>query len=143
MEVVGLVLGGIPLAIAALKCYKTGKRLTDLVRNRKRHIEALIRALEGYNGYLELLVDWLLRSVNIYVDVRDHDISYLLQNPETVKKMREFLGPRPSSAFQNAIYDGQQAVIKIVINIGDFLPGNQVVTAYKSKVNSLLMIQLI
>ena len=131
MEAVGLVFGVIPLAIVALKCFKTGKRLTSMLRNRKRHIETLIRALETYNGYLELLLEWLLRSVDIYDETkhRTHrDISFLLQNPETIEKMREVLGSNPSSAFGNAIGNGQRAVETIMKNIDDLLPGDQEVS---------------
>ena len=144
MEVAGLVLGGIPLAIAALKCFKTGKRLSDLIRNRKRHIETLIRALEGYNGYLELLLEWLLKSVDMdmYAEGKYHaqsNISYLMQNAETIERMREFLGPKPLSASQGAINNGQEAVVKIATSIDNLLPGNQVRAASKMKAKKLLM----
>ena len=93
MEAAGLAVGVVPLAIAALKCYKIGKQLTDVVRNRKRNIQALIRALESYNLYLELLLVWLLKSVNVYDETELHapsQITFLMRNPETIEKMREF-----------------------------------------------------
>lgn len=141
MEAAGLAVGVVPLAIAALKCYKTGKQLTDVVRNRKRNIQALIRALESYHLYLELLLVWLLKSVNVYDETELHapsQITSLMQNPETIEKMREFLGADPSPAFQTAIENGQRAVEKIVRNIDRLLPGNQVcVYLFEMKANEV------
>ena len=47
MEVAGVVLAVVPIIIEGLKAYKQGKSLTDRVRNRKRHVAELIRALNG------------------------------------------------------------------------------------------------
>lgn len=103
----------------------------------------MIRALESYNFYLELLLVWLLKSVNIYNETEPYapsQIRSLMQNPETIEKMREFLGADPSPAFQNAIENGQQAVEKIVKNIERLLPGNQVcVYCFKMKANEVLI----
>lgn len=130
MEVAGLVLGAIPLAITALKCYKTGRRLIDLMRNRKRHIEALIRALESYENYLKLILEWLLKSAKVYDEMnfqtQSHAAMLVLRDPIIVEKMKECLGPNYLPAFQDAIENGQQVVEKIVMNINDLLPGSQV-----------------
>jgi len=83
MEVAGLVLGVVPLAITALQCYKTGGELTDLIRNRRRHIEKLIRALHGHVAVLTLSLIWLLKEVNIYeADHTEEDIPHLVQDVE-------------------------------------------------------------
>lgn len=126
MEAAGLVVGVVPLVIAALKCFKTGKQLASLVRKRKRHVETLIRALQSYNGYLELLSRWLLTSMEISPGNQDHSLSSLMQDAEVIEKVRRFLGVEPSAAFHNAVERGRRAVEKIAENIDDMLPGNQV-----------------
>lgn len=86
----------------------------------------MIRALQSYNGYLELLSRWLLTSMEMSPDMEDRSLSSLMQNAEIIEKIREFLGTEPSAAFHNAIEKGRRAVGKIAENIDDLLPGNQV-----------------
>ena len=126
MEAAGLVVGVVPLVIAALKCFKTGKQLASVVRKRKRHIETLIRALQSYNGYLELLSRWLLTSMEMSPGMENDSLASLMQDAEVIEKVRRFLGREPSAAFHNAVEKGRRAVEKIVENIDDMLPGNQV-----------------
>ena len=127
MEVAGLVLGALPIAISALKCYKTGRQLPDIVRNRKRHVETLIRALQGHDAALELYLVWLLKAVHVYE--RDHtprDIPHLVQDSECPRKIESFLGLKGSLAFQNALLEGQEAVQRIARGIVGFLPEGKV-----------------
>jgi hypothetical protein len=129
MKVAGLVLDGISLVIVALQCFKTGKSLSDLIRKRKRHIETLIRALKGYSGYLELLLEWLLTRLKKDNAVRDTDhrsLSTLLQDAETIESLRQLLERNPSHAFQNAVENDERAVVNIVTNINDLVPADQV-----------------
>ena len=126
MEAAALVVGVVPLVIAALKCFKTGKQLASRLRNRKRHVETLIRALQSYNGYLELLSRWLLTSMEMFPGTQDHSLLSLMQDAEVMEKVRGFLGAEPSAAFHNAVEKGRWAVEKIAENIDDMLPGNQV-----------------
>lgn len=86
----------------------------------------MIRALQSYNGYLELLSRWLLTSMDMCSEMEDHSLSLLMQNAEVIEKMREFLGADPSAAFHNAIENGRRAMEKIAESIDDLLPGNQV-----------------
>ena len=127
MEVAGLVLGAVPLAIVALRCYKSGKDFTSLVLNRKRHIESLARALQGYDAILELSLMRLLKAVEIYEAHHTRsDIPHLIQDAETIERMEEFLGVKGSEAFQNAVYQAQEVIQSIALGIKGFLPVDQV-----------------
>ena len=114
------------MVIAALECFKLGKQLTSLVRNRKLHVKMLIRALKSYNGYLELFSQWLLRYLDMYPEMKDHSLPYLMQNAEIIEKMKELLGKGPTAAFNNATEKGRLAVKKITENIDNMLPENKV-----------------
>ena len=123
MEVAGLVLAAAPLAIEALKCYKAGRELTDLVRNRKRHIKTLVCALKGNNAVLEINIVWLLKTIGIYeADNTAADIPYMIQTPSTLDAIENFLGRQVSDAFQNAILEGHEALLEIAQSIRGLLP---------------------
>jgi hypothetical protein len=127
MEVAGLLLGAVPLAISALRCYKTGKTLTDRVRKRKKHVEKLIRALQGHDAVLELYLVWLLKAVESYEAYHTpRDIPSLMQDAETTERIRDFLGEKGATAFQHAAFECQEAVQKIAKSIDGFLPNNKV-----------------
>lgn len=127
MEIAGLVLGAVPLVITALRCYKSGKDFTSLVLNRKRHIESLVRALQGYDAILELNLIWLLKAVATFEAHHTRsDIPYLIQNAETIERMEEFLGMKGSEAFQNAVLQAQEVIESVALAIKGFLPEDQV-----------------
>ncbi|MCJ1238026.1 hypothetical protein MMC14_006014 [Varicellaria rhodocarpa] len=128
MEVAGLVLGVVPLVIEVLKCYHLGKELADLFVYRKRHIDLLICALQGHEAVLQIILVWSLKTIDIYEphNIRN-DIPYLLQKPETIEGVRDFLGEEGSAAFQNAILYSHDAIQTIARNILGLLPeGDQV-----------------
>lgn len=127
MEVAGLVLGAVPLAITALQCYKTGKKLTDRVRNRKKHIDKLIRALQGHDAVLELYLVWLLKAAGSYeAHHTPSDIPELIKEAEVVERIEETLGEKGSAAFLHAVCECQEAVQSIARSIEGFLPQTQV-----------------
>ena len=141
MEAAGLVLGAVPIAIAVLQCYRTGRTLTDRVRNRKRHVDRLIRALQGHDAVLELYLIWLLKAADAYdVHHTPKDIPSLLTTSEVVDRAKELLGEKGFAAFQNAVSDCQDTIQTVATSIEGFMP--KVVVSLSCPVLPLLIHQL-
>src|SRR5579871_4376767 len=67
IEIVGLILGAIPILLPALDAYKNGLSRTAVFVRRRRHVEELIRAL----GVNRLLLDQHVRLLLTKVGVED------------------------------------------------------------------------
>ena len=135
MEVAGLVFGALPLAITALQCFKTGRSLKDAVRNRERHVQRLVRALQGQRAILELYLVWLLKAVRAYDELyhTPHHIPFLLQDGETVSRIDSFLGRQASDAFQDAVIEAYEAVLQVMRGVEGLLPdGDNKVSLYRN-----------
>ena len=122
MEVAGLVVGVIPLAVAALQCYEETQSFASKIRRKSALVRSLGRALGGYDAVLTVNIDWLLRSVGCYCD--DHeapDWTALLEQPDLAAKARRLLGDAVAKAFHEAILESCDAIETILKKIEGFL----------------------
>ena len=118
MEVVGVLLGAVPVVITALQYYKDTKKLGGRFLNRKKHVEKLIRALREHHGELQSNLDWLLKAID---EEPGQDVSILLQQSDTQSRMIEYLGTAGSESFDLALDKAQHAIEGIAKNIRGFL----------------------
>lgn len=97
LEIVGVILGAVPIIISAIDHYKTTSQRVKYFRYREPHIVELIRSLEEQRFFLESdLVETLQKSTDLEAD----EISAWLQNPnselfedpEITDAVREYLG---------------------------------------------------
>ncbi len=126
MEVAGLILAAVPLTVAALQCYRTGKDLSSIILNRKRHIQQLVRALQWHDTLLEINLILLLKTVEVYKNHTPDAIPYLIQDLETVRRIEDFLGIKGLEAFKNALLEATDVVQTIAKSIRDFVPSELV-----------------
>lgn len=120
MEAVGIVLGAIPLVIAALQSYKDTKKIGSRFLNRRKHVQRLIRALREQHGALQTNLVWLFKAI----DEPDCDIevgSYF-EDADIRSKMVDYLGAGGFESFDMALNEAQQAVGRIARSIQEFLP---------------------
>lgn len=121
MEVAGLVIGVLPLAITALSCYKTGLKMSDNVRKRKMHIQSLVRALKGYETILKLNVEWLLKSTNAFDDHNDQGLETLLQDVDVLEGIEEFLGKSGTESLGEILAEVREILEHIAEGVEGFL----------------------
>jgi hypothetical protein len=124
MEVAGVVLGAIPIAIAALECYVASDSLFSNVFSRQTHVRSLARSLRGYRMEYRTSLELLLRRIGVY-DPTEHtheDISALLQDPLTSTRLKDYLGDEKFDVYQDAIMEAQEAIYKVVKNIKGLVP---------------------
>lgn len=73
MEVVGLVLGGIPLAVKALQHYRS---FLKSYKNAQREVDSIIQGLRNQQHILKNNCEMLLQKI-----VRPPDINIMIENP--------------------------------------------------------------
>ena len=96
IEVAGLILGAVPLIIAALEQYKKTRETIYLFRRKALYIDRLIDALEEQRVLIESDLNQLLRAAGIESDevaaagaTSCHD---LLQDPDIATEIAQYLG---------------------------------------------------
>lgn len=96
LEVVGVVLGAIPLLISAIEKYKTASRRLKLYQQKVTLVNELIRSLKEQEFFIKADLSLTLKATSIG---QDH-IPILLQNPslgvlddqDLSDEIREYLG---------------------------------------------------
>ena len=131
MEVAGVVLGAIPIVIAALQCYKDTIKLGGRLFKRKKHVEKLIRALTEQKGALEQNLEWLSKAIDEPCD-RIEELD--LEDEHVREAMMEYLGSSGSRSFAMALTNAQTTVSSIIRNIKGLLPDEIVSMTLSSKV---------
>ena len=131
MEVAGIVLGAIPIVIAALQCYKDTIKLGGRLFKRKKHVEKLIRALTEQKGALEQNLEWLSKSID---EPCDRTEKLDLEDEDIQEAMMEYLGSNGSTSFALALTNAQKTVSNIIRNIKGLLPDKTVSMALSFKV---------
>ena len=131
MEVAGVVLGAIPIVIAALQCYKDTIKLGGRLFKRKKHVEKLIRALTEQKGALEQNLEWLSKAIDEPCDrVEELD----LENEHVRDAMMGYLGSSGLTSFALALTSAQTTVSNIIRNIKGLLPDKTVSMTLSSQV---------
>lgn len=129
IEVAGLILGAVPLIIAALEQYKKTRETLNRFRRKALYIDRLIDALEEQRVLIESDLNQLLRAAGVESDeiaaagaASCHD---LLQSPEIARDIAQYLG-QTFQPYQKALKRCECALQDIARNIGGLTPGFQV-----------------
>ncbi|KAM0804394.1 hypothetical protein BDR22DRAFT_960035 [Usnea florida] len=119
MEVAGVVLGAIPIVIAALQCYKDTIKIGGRLFKRKKHVEKLIRALNEQKGALEQNLEWLSKAIDEPCD-RIEELD--LEDEDIREAMMGYLGSGGSTSFALAMTNAQKTISNVIRNIKGLLP---------------------
>ena len=128
-EVVGLILGAVPVTIAALEQYKVAHEMLRYFNHKSVYIDRLIQALEEQKFFLESEFDIVLRAAGF----EQHDISttsaeYLqegLLRSDIAKELDRYLG-RGYDPYRKALVRCETSLGEIVRSIGGLVPGSPV-----------------
>lgn len=97
VEVCGIVLGVLPLAISALEHYKTGKGAANTFVKWRGHLDTLIFRLKLQRTFFYLQVLELLREMGVaemdsVIDLSEEECVAVLRDKQTGDEIREYLG---------------------------------------------------
>ena len=128
-EIAGLILGVVPLAIAALEQYKTAHNMLSYFNYKSMYIDRLIQALEEQKFCLESDFDIVLRAAGF----EQQDISItsgeyiqtVLVRSDVAEELSRYLG-RGYHPYRKALMRCETSLKDIVRNIGGLVPGSPV-----------------
>ena len=121
MEVAGLIISVLPLAITTLECYKKTQKWASRLMKRNMLVRSLIRKLKGYQFVLNTSIDCLLLSSGAFQEF-SFERNKLLEKPEVIKKLRDYLGEATADAVSGAMLEFNEALKMILKRIEGFLP---------------------
>jgi hypothetical protein len=136
IEVAGLVLGTIPIVVAALKSYKEAKQLYIWFMSKKAHIDRLIQSLNEQVYFIKSDVEVALRSTDLDQDrikpiLTDPDLS-LWHDDEVVDAISDYLG-EGHPLYLNALERCQQTICTIVNNLNGLVSDTRKVSVLDSE----------
>jgi hypothetical protein len=120
IEVAGLVLGAIPIVVAALKGYKEAKQRYIWFMSKEAHIDRLIQSLNEQVYFIKSDVEVALRSTDLEQDrirsvLTDPDLS-LWHDDEVIDAISDYLG-EGLPLYLNTLERCQQTICTIVNNL--------------------------
>ena len=128
-EIAGLILGAVPLTIAALKQYKTAHEMLLKFKYKSLYVDRLIEALEEQEYYFETEFGMVLRAAGIaQQDASTISGEYLrttLLSNDVAEELREYLG-RGYELYRKALVRCGKSLGEVVRNIGGLVPGSPV-----------------
>ncbi|KAL9073988.1 MAG: hypothetical protein Q9161_002610 [Pseudevernia consocians] len=128
-EIAGLILGAVPLTIAALKQYKTAHEMLRLFNHKSVYIDRLIQALEEQKFCLESEFEIVLRAAGFEQrDISTGSGEYLesiLLEDDVAEELSRYLG-RGYDLYRKALVRCETSLGEIVMNIGGLVPGPSV-----------------
>ena len=128
-EIAGLILGIVPLTIAALERYKTAHEMLRYFNHKSVYIDRLIQALEEQKFCLESELDIVLRAAGFeQQDVSTIGGEYLrtiLLRRDVAEELGRYLG-RGYDLYRRALARCETSLGEIVRNIGGLVPGSPV-----------------
>ncbi len=129
IEVAGLILGAVPVIIAALEHYKTLHKKTWLFKNKSSRIDQLIIALENQKFFLEGELELALLEAGFdgyeLATMDTSDMQRLLNRTDISRELSRSLGRR-YGPFKDTIVRCEKSLIHIVHEIKGLIPGSQV-----------------
>ena len=129
LEVVGAVLGAVPLIVAALEHYKTSKRLWDRFRKTALHINELIEALDENHALMEASLDSLLQKAvgaeGVCMANDTMDYGSRLRKKEIAPDLQSFMG-KLYKPYEKALLRCEQTLLRIVNKIDGLILGSNV-----------------
>lgn len=128
-EVVGLILGAVPVTIAALEQYKTAHEMLRYFNHKSAYIDRLIQALEEQKFFIESEFDIVLRATgfdhhSISTTNAEHLQAGLLRS-DIAEELDRYLG-RGYDPYRKALVRCENSLGEIVKSIGGLVPGSPV-----------------
>lgn len=128
-EVAGLILGVVPLTIAALEQYKTAHDMIRYYNHRSVYIDRLIQALEEQKFCLESEFDIVLRAAGFEQQnigtISGEYLQTILLRSDVVEELSRYLG-RGYDPYRKALIRCETSLGEIVRKIGGLVPGSPV-----------------
>ena len=128
-EVVGLILGAVPVTIAALEQYKTAHEMLRYFSHKSVYIDRLIQALEEQKFFIESEFDIVLRAAGFdQHDIITNNAEYLqagLLRSDIAEELDRYLG-RGYDPYRKALVRCENSLGEIVKSIGGLVPGSPV-----------------
>ena len=128
-EIVGLIIGAIPVTIAALENYRTAHEMLRYFNNKSAYIDRLIQALEEQKFCLESEFDIVLRAAGFeQQDTSTIDVEYLqtiLLRADIAKELGRYLG-RGYEPYRKALVRCEKSLKEIVRSIRGLVPASPV-----------------
>lgn len=137
-EIAGLIIGVVPLTIAALERYKTAHRMLRY-GNKSVYIDRLIQALEEQKFCLESELEIMLRSAGFEPQDTStfevENLQTLLLRGDVAEQLGQYLG-RGYDPYRKALLRCEASLGNIVRNIGGLVSGSPVSSNRNEVVNS-------
>lgn len=128
-EIAGLILGVVPLAIAALEQYKTAHEMLRYFSHKSVYIDRLIQALEEQRFCLESEFDIVLRAAGFEPQdlgtVSGEYLQTFFLRRDVAEELNRYLG-RGYDPYRKALVRCENSLGEIVRNIGGLVPGSPV-----------------
>ena len=128
-ELVGLILGAVPVTIAALEQYKRAHEMMRSFSHKSVYIDRLIQALEEQKFCLESEFDIVLRAAGFEQhDFGSSNVEYLqtfLLRSDIAEGLSRYLG-RGYDPYRKALVRCETSLGEIVRSIGGLVPGSPV-----------------
>ncbi|KAJ5908063.1 hypothetical protein N7495_000745 [Penicillium taxi] len=127
-EVIGVVLGVIPLIISALDSYKVTRQKIKFIVKKELLLNQLIQSLEEQRFFFMTDICLALGGIDLeekqIIALIDEQGSNLFQNPEVADALKEYLG-EGFMLYTNAVARCQCILSDIVANISGLVSTNQ------------------
>ena len=125
-EIAGLILGAVPLTVAALKQYKTAHEMLLKFKYKSLYVDRLIEALEEQDYYFETEFFMVLRAAGFAQQdastISGEYIRTTLLRSDAAEELREYLG-NSYDLYRKAIVRCGDSLGEVVRNIGGLVPG--------------------
>lgn len=135
-EVAGLILGVVPLTIAALEQYKTAHEMMRYFNHKSFYIDRLIQALEDQKFYLESEFDIVLRAAGFEQQdistISGECLQIILRRSDVAEDLSRYLG-RGYDPYRKALIRCETSLGEIVRNIGGLVHGSPVSNSTANK----------
>lgn len=139
LEVAGVVLGAVPLIVAALESYKTSKRLWARLRKTALHIDELIEALAENQALIEASVDSLFQNVGAEDALLVHDVvdyASRFRRKNIAPDIRSFMG-KLYEPYEKALFRCEHTLLKIIKKFDGLILDSKVRNPFLSRNDSM------
>ena len=119
-EIVGVVLGAVPIIVTILETYKSLGRVKDAYKKKQFYIDRMINALSWQKALIEGDLEIVLRSIGledlIIRNIAPDSYETLLKQTDIQQQVQAFLGLRYKSYIQ-ALSDCERTLLTIVRSV--------------------------
>lgn len=133
LEIAGLILGAVPVTIAALMQYKIAHEMLRYFNHKSVYIDRLVQALEEQKFCLESEFDIVLRAADVGHSATDAEqLHTILIRSDVAEALDRYLG-QGYEPYRKALLRCQTSLEEIVRRIDGLVPGSQVCKNMASK----------